>query len=178
MREADLSAMIVPFYLDKIPNTSGEKISQIWQWSFQRLEASHSYIQWLFPLKEKSAYSPYAPLLTDEVISQFHSNSQLQENLSRSFSLMLDFYGLQMNRNPVSQQVEITRGVSFGERAKGWLTNRNHNYLRLTRILKSLSLLGKKAEARSFYHCLKEIYAEYSDIIGEITFNYWSNAIV
>lgn len=177
MREADLSAMIVPFYLDQIPNTSGEKISQIWQWSFLRLEASHSYIQWLFPLKEKSAYNPYSPLLTDEIISQFHQNSQLQENLGKSFSLMLDFYGLQMSRNPLSQKVEITRAASFEQRAKSWLTVGNHNYLRLTRILKSLSLLGKKAEAQSLYHCLKEIYADYSDIIGQITFNYWSNAV-
>ncbi len=53
----------------------------------------------------------------------------------------------------------------------------DHNYLRITRILKCLMTFGLEDEARAFYECLRRIYREDSDQIGDETFQYWTNAV-
>jgi hypothetical protein len=68
---------------------------------------------------------------------------------------MLAFYGLEM-RGTVS--LSVTRASSFTERAENWVTPSNHNHLRITRILKSLRLLGLEAEAAAFFECLADIH--------------------
>ena len=51
----------------------------------------------------------------------------------------------------------------------------DHNYLRITRILKCLMTFGLIDEAQAFYECLRQIYREESDQIGGETFQYWTN---
>ena len=61
--EEALTAMIVPFYLGDKPDLEGRRIQQIWTWDFVELECVHDYIQWLFPLSEKSRFNSHAPNL-------------------------------------------------------------------------------------------------------------------
>ena len=58
-----------------------------------------------------------------------------------------------------------------------WLTQNNHNFLRITRILKSLRILGKNQEAQAFLVALKAVYAEEKDKIGRTTLHYWTRAV-
>jgi hypothetical protein len=57
----------------------------------------------------------------------------------------------------------------------------NHNHLRITRILKSLSILGLEAEARAFYECLVAIYEDEAKRleprITEETMGFWQQAV-
>lgn len=160
-----LTAMIVPFYLGEQPDAEGRKIQEIWTWDFEELECVHDYIQWLFPLPERSAFNPDAPVVDDGVIQAFHANPQLQQNLLKSLTTMLRFYGLQGGKDSAGQFV-VTKSEEYPDRKREWICLMDHNYLRITRILKCLTVLGLESYAQAFYRCLAKIYREESRHIG------------
>jgi hypothetical protein len=53
----------------------------------------------------------------------------------------------------------------------------NHNWLRITRILRSLCLLGLPAEAQALYACLADWYQQWRFPIPADTFRYWTEAV-
>ncbi|MDZ8188379.1 MAG: opioid growth factor receptor-related protein [Nostoc sp. ChiSLP02] len=168
--------MIVPFYLGERPDSEGRTIAEIWAWDFEKLEYVHNYIQWLFPLPEPSAFNSNAPTLDKEVIQSFHSNPRLRQKLLHSFTLMLGFYGLQRQQSE-DGKITISKSEDYPNRKREWVCIFNHNYLRITRILKCLMALGLENEAQAFYECLRQIYHENSNQIGAKTFQYWTMAV-
>lgn len=174
--EKQLTQRIVPFYLGEQQDSQGRMIQEMWAWDFEELECTHDYIQWLFPLPEKSAYNPDAPIVNDETIQAFQNNPNLRQNLLRSFTTMLRFYGLQRQKSNEGKVI-ITRSEDYPNRKQEWLCPFDHNYLRITRILKCLVAFGLEDEAQAFYECLKQIYREGSNYIGGETFHYWTNAV-
>jgi Opioid growth factor receptor (OGFr) conserved region len=161
---------LITFYGGKGTDDRGRRIDEIWLFSHEELESVHDYIQWLFPLAERSMFNPGAPLLDDETIARFRDDSTLRDNLERSLRVMLDFYGLAIAGH------EILRVPTFGPRSRVWLTPHNHNFLRLTRILKSLSLLGLPDRAMQLLACLEEIVRLRAGIISDETLRYWRAA--
>lgn len=174
--QENLTAMIVPFYLGERPDSEGRKIQEIWVWDFEKLECAHDYVQWLFPLTEQSHFNPNAPVVDQEVIRAFREVPRLQQHLSQSFSVMLNFYGLAITSDQ-RVQVTIRKSAHYPHRKKEWVNMFDHNYLRITRILKCLIAFGLEEEARAFYKCLSQVYREDSDQIGGETFQYWTNAV-
>ncbi len=162
---------LLQFYSGEGTDDRGRGIADIWCFSHGELEGVHDYIQWLFPLAERSAFNPGAPLLDAETIQRFREDDTLRRNVERSLGLMLDFYGLASVGN------RIVRGKTFGERSRNWLTPQNHNFLRLTRVLKSLSALGHGARAKQLLMCLDEIYREQPAVIGTRTVQFWRDAL-
>ncbi|HEY9615364.1 MAG TPA: opioid growth factor receptor-related protein [Microcoleaceae cyanobacterium] len=167
---------IVPFYLGTQRDAQGRTIAEIWAWSFDKLEHIHNYIQWLFPLPEKSAFNTNAPVVDQEVIQAFQNDVVLRQNLQRSFTVMLGFYGLEQQENDRGKVV-ITPSETYPVRQREWIGRFNHNYLRITRILKCLIIFGLEDDAQAFYDCLSQIYQENSDRIGSETLQYWTNAV-
>ena len=162
---------LLRFYAGKGTDDRGRTIADIWGYSHEELEDVHDYIQWLFPLADASAFNPGAPLLDDETVARFRRDEVLRTNLERSLRVMLEFYGL-----AIAGQ-EILRVPSFGERSRNWLTPGNHNFLRLTRMLKSLSMLGLENRARQLLQALEEIDGKRPRIIGERTLSFWRCAV-
>ena len=162
---------LIAFYPGTGKDAEGRRLEDIWRFSHDELEANHDYIQWLFPLTERSAFNPRAPILDATMIERFRSDDMLKENLERSLGVMLDFYGLEVAGD------RIVRSAAFGERSRNWLTPFNHNFLRLTRILKSLRLLGLGGRAKQLFACLEEVYSGYSAVIGDPTMSFWRRAI-
>ena len=167
---------ILAFYIGQTPNADGRMIKEIWSWDYENLEEIHNYIQWLFPLVEKSRFNPYAPTLNDEIIQAFRTNENLKNHLIKSLKVMLKFYGLQCN-NRGNDEIEITKSDEYAQRKAEWLNRFNHNYLRITRILTILTLLGLKPYAQAFLKCLDDIYKEEAKHIGNDTYTYWKNAL-
>ncbi|NMF58056.1 opioid growth factor receptor-related protein [Pseudanabaena yagii] len=167
---------LLSFYRGESANPEGRKLEDIWIWQRDRLENVHNYIQWLFPLPEPSKFSANAPILDESVIAAFLADKELRKNLYRSFKLLLDFYGLQC---VTSQElgVQITKAANFDSRRQYWLRPMNHNHLRITRILRSLSLLGLKAYAKAFLACLQELYRENPKAIDPKTMEFWTKAV-
>ena len=169
-----MPARLIEFYSGRAPDHAGRFIEQIQKWPDDRLEAVHDFIQWLFPLPEPSPVNPLAPVLDRETIDAFAAQPELRESLRVSFLRMLRFYGLEMRPGP-PQTVGLAE--NFPERAANWLHPGNHNHLRITRILKSLALLGLIEEARAFLDCLEAIYADYPDRISAVSLRFWRAAI-
>jgi hypothetical protein len=90
---------------------------------------------------------------------------------------MMNFYGLEVR---TSEQLTITRAPNFAIKAEKWLSPSNHNHLRITRILKCLTVLGLEAEAKAFLGCLAEIYEGERNkplpAISDETMAYWRKA--
>lgn len=163
---------LTEFYQGLSTDNCGRKITDIHKFNHEDLEYTHDYIQWLFPLLELSLYNSNAPILTDEDVLEFINNKEIKGNLLISFYIMLDFYGFQINK-----ELFITRSFTFAERSKVWLTPENHNFLRITRILHSLTILGCGPHAISFYECLANVYREFPDTVSRKTIEFWAAAI-
>ena len=165
---------ITDFYLGKLKHPRNENIDQIWLYTDSQLEYIHDYIQWLFPLTERSNAVPDSPTLSNEDIERFDESDELKHRLRKSFLLLLKFYGFSMRYDP-EPVIETTD--LFETRARNWLTSNNHNHLRITRILRSLTLLGLSKEATEFFAALQRVYLRNPDKIGSYTYEYWSRAI-
>jgi len=136
------------------------------------LEASHDYIQWLFPTKEKSRVTPGAPTITSEIEREFKKDSILQDHLKASFARILHFYGLEIKNN------KITKYENWTKNKKNWFIENTHNNLRITRIIKSLNTLGLKNEAKLFYNALMQLSDNEPDCgIDSVAISYWTDAI-
>jgi hypothetical protein len=168
-------SQLITFYRGLGPDNSGRYLRDVQQQSLQELEAVHNYIQWLFPLPEPSAAVPNSPVLTPEDIVEFRKDAGLESALLKSFEIMLTFYGLQLA--DINGQLRVTPAASFPARSQVWLTPYNHNFLRLTRILRCLDQLGCKRHARALLEALQDLYLHYSSVIGSTTFRYWQLAV-
>jgi len=113
-------------------------------------------------------------LLTIHVLG-FHQQpsgfSYRLDQLIKSLEVMLAFYGFTRGKSG-----DIQIGANFSEKAKNWLNLGNHNYRRITRILKSLSLHGLNADAKGFFQALQKVYDKHADQIGEEAFGKWTKA--
>jgi len=166
---------ILEFYRGA-PLASGLSLVDIWDWSFDQLEDAHDYIQWIFPLDTPSSANPAAPLLSEETARAFEWDDVLRDRLQNSLAVMLRFYGLERLVMP-DKTVTVIRALTFSERRGVWLWPNNHNHLRLTRIIRSLRLLGQKKDAYALAHCLDDIYrVEGRDVISEETAEHWRQA--
>ena len=179
-----LSSMWVPkqeeillaFYRGDGRDIEGRTHAEILAWSDARFEAVHDYIQWLFPLPEPSGANPLAPLLTPGVAEAFRESEEMRSRLRAAYTRMLSFYGLVFRSHG-----EVVPAAFYPQRAQTWLTPWNHNHLRLTRILRSLRLLGLEQESAALFGALEQIYeAEPPDHwrISAETFRYWQRAIL
>jgi Opioid growth factor receptor (OGFr) conserved region len=166
---------LIPFYRGQEANNNHVTLEQILAWDDTRLESVHDYIQWLFPLKTMSGPNPSAPVLDDATILTFQNDPILKNQVLRSFRRMLTFYGLQMGEGTKV----ISRAANFNARASVWLYNSSghHNFLRITRILHSMNLLGLGAYCKPFLNILVDIRRnEGKNAISETTLGYWEAA--
>ena len=166
---------LLDFYSGTGIDHQGRKIEDIWSWNYEKLERVHDFIQWIFPLSEPSSFNPDAPILTVEEISSFRNSEELKGRLLISFDLMLGFYGFVRLEN--RGNVKILKGPNYETRIQKWVTPYNHNLLRITRILKSITLLGLSVYAAKFLDALEELYLERQNVIGAVSFQYWKSAI-
>ncbi|OXB67878.1 hypothetical protein ASZ78_005560, partial [Callipepla squamata] len=114
-----------------------EDLLESWWDNYEVLEENHSYIQWLFPLREHGMNLRAKPLTCQE-IEAFKKSKEVMERFIRAYQLMLRFYGI----------ILVNQGTGELERAENWterflnLNRFSHNNLRITRILKCLGEMG------------------------------------
>ena len=163
---------ILDFYRGTGGNAGGWRIDEILAWPDSELEDVHDFIQWLFPLPEKSMANPWAPVLDKPTIAAFHNEVKLQDALRASLLRMLEFYGFEMKDGA------IVPAEDFEERARNWLTPANHNHLRLTRMIRSLRVLGLEEEGIALWEALDAIYATDAgrNTVSERTYKFWTRA--
>jgi hypothetical protein len=161
---------LLDFYRGLGTDTEGRLLEDILAWPDDDLEEVHDFIQWLFPLPEPSQFNADAPLLTNEDIAAFKCDPVLQANLIKSFERILAFLGLALSEG------EVVKGPNFMARVADVWASPNHNWLRISRILRSLTLLGMAAQAQALYEWLEATYTSRKFPISAETFRYWTEA--
>lgn len=139
----------------------GRLLSEMWSYTLAKKEWNHTYIQRMFPLDEPSMHNN-APTITREEALSCSADEKIVKNMRTSYETMLMFYGLSDDCS-----------CSYFSR---WIKPRNHNFLRITRIIKSLRLFGLNREAEDFYHRLLSMPSEYKKIIPDKTWQFWLDA--
>nr|XP_020641497.1 opioid growth factor receptor-like protein 1 isoform X2 [Pogona vitticeps] len=128
------------FYKNKIPfKPDGVYIEEVlnkWKGDYEKLEHNHTYIQWLFPLREQGL-NFYAKELTTYEIEEFKKTKEAIRRFLLAYKMMLEFFGIKLT----DKNGNVARASNWQERFQH-LNESQHNYLRITRILKSLGELG------------------------------------
>ena len=166
---------LVAFYKGNVVHPDGYTLDGILAEDDYWLEVKHNYIQWLFPLKQPSASVSGSPIISQREVEQFQTSAELKNKLMLSFQRMLKFYGFILVYDPDNHPI-VVKARNFDKRKSEWLIPQNHNFKRITRILESLSLLGLPDLASIFFIALKELFHEYSSVIGLTTYRYWEQA--
>ena len=86
--------------------------------------------------------------------------------------MMLEYYGFKFTTNKTA----IVKANDFESRS-GWIYPSNHNYLRISRIIKCLMLLDFQDEAQMFFSVLKGMYKTHAKYIGPITYQHLCMAV-
>ena len=138
------------------PDYKNRFLNDIWSFTDEDIEHTHDFIQLLFPLNEQSESVFHGYYLnTKSSIINIKSNDLAKSNIVTSSKWFL----------------------SFLERNTHWRSRHDHNYLRITRIIKSLRLLVSDEEANKFYESFIELIDEsLRSKINLTTLSYWENA--
>jgi len=115
------------------------------------IERVHDFIQWLFPLRERSGAQPNAPVLTEADLTAIRRSPAAQATLLAAAERMAAFYA----------------------RNDHWLTGSDHNHLRITRIIASLRLLVGDAQADNFRAQILTRVAANKAPVGATAMAYW-----
>lgn len=130
-------------------------------WSDVDLEQCHDQVQWIFPLHEDSRMARVWPVITKETAKAGRDNEKVLANLRAAKDRFEKFLCIGENEDFTRQNL--------------WCRPRNHNLLRITRIIRSLRLFGLEEEAKSFYD--KATEAGNRCGIDDITRGYWLKAL-
>ncbi|KAI1493790.1 opioid growth factor receptor conserved region-domain-containing protein [Biscogniauxia mediterranea] len=169
---------LVDFYDPQVKGRDARNrtLDEILGWSDARLESQHDYIQTLFPLPEGSMFSFAAPVVDEQTFVYWRGRDGLKDGVRRALERMLRFYGFEVRWHlPV---MTIAAAAEEQDRRAGfarWVRPLDHNHLRITRIIRSLRVLGLADEARAFYDALVETYGAYGRI-GRASLGYWRRA--
>ena len=154
---------IIAFFTGQ--STPTPTLSKILSWDDRTLELRHDFIQILFPLPEASMINFRAPTVTAEVFEAFRANDEqaetMQANLRHACERMMKFYGLniQWNVEPYDM-VQFTPDAAQSNPlvpTRRWLGPFNHNHMRITRIIRSMRVLGLEDEALGIYAGLEKL---------------------
>lgn len=149
-----MDSQIIKFLRNEAADFKGRFLIQVIMMTDEQLERSHDCIQWMFPSDIRSQHSSYAPVLTEKDIQVMKSDKVVQCAIKTCLDRMLRFF----------------------ENNDFWLTQRNHNYKRLTRMLRCLWLADMKHDYVSLSKALDDVFIDNPDLVGEETYLYWKNA--
>jgi len=129
-------------------------LKDIWIMSDEQIEDTDNFIQWVFPLNERSNEVPKSPILTNEEIISIKKSETAQKNIKKSTEWFLEF----LTRNSY------------------WICQINHNHLRITRAIKSLRLIHSNEEAEKFKNSIMNLIKGNEKKINLTTLEYWKNS--
>lgn len=146
--------LILQFHQGQRANGSGIWFRDVLEVFVQRhFEGVHDYIQWCFPLPEPSQKQPQTPVLSRRELEAFRASDDLKDGIRKALAVMRKFY----------------------EESPQWCTAKNHNYLRITRILRCLTLVGLHEEAKEFHAWVVEKSTKQPTMVDSMP--YWDQAL-
>ena len=169
----------------------GRTHDEMLQYSMDRMEECHDYIQWLFPLHEESAYAQVYPVLLPAEAALLAASPHARRRMRLSLARLRLFWGLcdeaaaaaaaaaaaHDDDGAAASLVMDARALLSGvvpARVRLWARPYDHNLLRVTRALRSLRLLGLHGEAASLFAEVDAVAQAQG--LDERTRAYWSKA--
>ena len=124
-----------------------------------------------------------APVITATVFKAFRAGdtraTQLKSNLRRAFDRMMNFYGFEIDVDgtDLAAPLKLKWTDNATARFKVWVRPKNHNHLRLTRIIRCLRVLGLDSEAQTLYTALEDLVTtDVGQVISPGSRTYWERA--
>jgi hypothetical protein len=130
----------------------GRRLHEVLAFTDADLEEVHSWVQWVFPLPEPSKYQS-SPKLTAWDIKRLREDKTLQANVTKA----------------------VSRFLLFLASTNAWLAPRDHNHLRITRLLRFLTLIGLDDVAEHVYKLVTEAMRE-TGLDFMVLHFYWTEA--
>lgn len=155
---------------------AGRTVEEVLAFDDEALEWHHDFIQWLFPIDARSAFQTGAPVLTATCARRLRDEPSVRRHVRRALVRIGRFYGFTVTWPDEKGSPEIRRSREFAARAAQWVRPGDHNFLRISRILRSLVLLGCAGAASRLYGELLEVDRWRPGVVGEVTLGYWSRA--
>lgn len=148
----------------------------ILKWDYERMERVHNYIQWVFPNEDRSQFNMHAPLLTRALAETVAADSQAMANIQNMFVRFLGFAGLEIHQD--TDTLWIEKSAAFNKRRRVvWGGQMNHNWLRISRILKCFGMLGMVDQQAALFKALESLW-ESGDIPSSArkSFSVWADS--
>ena len=142
------------FFLNKAPDYKGRMLSDIYKFSDNEIEATHDFIQIIFPLAEPSYWSSN---------KYFIESQQEVKILSKSKNV----------REVILQSASWY--IAFLKRNNHWKNSNDHNLKRITRMIKSVRLIVGDTDADKVKKEIMNI-ENIEKLIGQKSLQYWKNA--
>lgn len=146
--------MLPDFLNGTSPDHRGRYLRDIWDFDDKTIEHTHDFIQWMFPLTEKSLSVPGVPTLSATDIEAICTSEVARDNLERSAQWYLGF--LQRNDH--------------------WIKPYDHNHLRITRVIKSVRLLVYNTLADEIKYKVILLLSGSTNSVSGKSREFWANA--
>ena len=154
MSEIQSSSQLCDFQICKGTDHAGRYLEDIWAFDDKAIEQTHDFIQWMFPLTEKSLSVPGVPTLSATDIEAICTSNVARANLEQSANWYLGF----LKRN------------------NHWIKPYDHNHLRITRVIKSVRLLTGNLIADAAKEKIFIILGERISVIQPKAVTFWNLA--
>ena len=124
---------ILDFYRGTGTDAQGRTLEDVLAFDDIQMERVHDYIQWMFPLPEPSRAQPQSPVLTEADLEVFRGSQELKGQVT----------------------LALRRFTAFLVATEEWKRPRDHNHLRLSRILRFLTLIEMPSVAQRLHHYVR-----------------------
>ena len=152
-----MNTALIKFLSGRGTDHAGRTYQDVLDQDDQWLEYTHDWVQWCFPLFEKSQSVKSAPTLeSSNEVEVIRTCSSCQENM----------------------RLGLIRYAEFLRDNDQWLRYHDHNHLRITRVIKSAKTLLSDEQATKFYkYVIERVEGRGSDQPSKTSIDYWTQAV-
>ncbi len=159
----------IAFLIGQLPDPYGRSLDDYLRFSDSDWEAQHDVIQMAFPTKTQSKFHPDQPFLPANFDMYAEVHHLCCETISTLLHQYLKSLGVDFSKNQYGATFELRPGVD-----PYWADSRDHNTLRLTRILECLGIFRMNYIKDDLYNFLVyKVAPKYSDRINAATVAFW-----
>lgn len=139
------------FLCNCCPDHRDLMLDDVLAYTAEKFETDHQFIQWIFPLMEPSPFNPHAPVLNKGECAHMRDDPHVSAGLQRAFVFVLKNYGMTWVDGAVLPLADASRGWMI-------LQSPSHHDKHVSRVLRSLTLLGMRDEALAMLAHLERSY--------------------
>lgn len=163
------TADAVAFLTERGYDAKGRTVKDYLAFSPADWESCHDHMQWAFPNHQTSAFNPDAPIVRKDVMDAMPKDQMtfVRLNMVKLFGCYIKSLGI------VLENTEF----KLNTLSPYWMQERDHNFLRITRVIYALRLAGMDTVAQKFGAFVLKLASRYPYAINKTTIGYWKAAL-